>query len=168
MEYIGGIWRISKVGRHNSKWTGNGISLLPRFTNTLHHSVNLPYSLMPNMLCLSFFVWKLESTAFSKKKKKSYGTDEPICRAGIETQTWRTNRWTWEQADRWDELGDWDWRMCTAMYKTDWGNAEGSCGVVQRAQLGALWWPRRVGWRVGWEGGPRGKRDMYTCGWFTL
>jgi len=25
------------------------------------------------------------------------GTDEPICRAGIETQTYRTSLWTWRR-----------------------------------------------------------------------
>ena len=39
------------------------------------------------------------------------GTDEPVCRAEIETQMQRTNIWTrsGESAGGWwDELGDWD------------------------------------------------------------
>ena len=35
------------------------------------------------------------------------GTDEPICRAGIETQMYRTDLWTWGMSGgrrRWDEL----------------------------------------------------------------
>ena len=67
MEHTGGIWRISKVGRQNSKWTVYVISLFPRFTNTLHHSVNLPYSLMPNMLCL-FLHMKTRANCLLKEK----------------------------------------------------------------------------------------------------
>ena len=39
------------------------------------------------------------------------GTDEPVCKAEIETQMQRTNIWTlmWEIMRGWrDELGDWD------------------------------------------------------------
>ena len=42
------------------------------------------------------------------------GTDEPICKAEIETQMWRTNVWTPRVGKLgrgwwwWDELGDWD------------------------------------------------------------
>ena len=32
----------------------------------------------------------------------------------------------------------------------------------------ALWQPRGVGWGGRWEGGSRGRRHMYTCGWFML
>ena len=35
--------------------------------------------------------------------------------------------------------------------------------TAQRAQLGALWWPRGVGW----EGGPRRRGYIYTHSWFT-
>ena len=37
----------------------------------------------------------------------------------------------------------------------------------QGAQLGGLWWPRGVGWELGWEGHLRGRGYVYTCGWFT-
>ena len=39
------------------------------------------------------------------------GTDEPVCKAEIETQMQRTNVWTPRGESRdggWDELGDWD------------------------------------------------------------
>ena len=42
------------------------------------------------------------------------GTDEPVCKAGIETQMQRTHIWTpggkagWWWWWWWDELGDWD------------------------------------------------------------
>ena len=39
------------------------------------------------------------------------GTDEPVCKAEIETEMQRTNVWTQrgESGDGWwDELGDWD------------------------------------------------------------
>ena len=39
-----------------------------------------------------------------------------------------------------------------------------SCCMAQGAQLGALWWPRWVGWG---NGGVR-ERHMYTHSWFTL
>ena len=40
---------------------------------------------------------------------------------------------------------------------------------AQEAQLGALWWPRWVGWEGGrevQEGGPRERGYMYTYSWF--
>ena len=38
------------------------------------------------------------------------GTDEPICKAEIETRTKRTNVWNpMGRGGRWDELGDWYW-----------------------------------------------------------
>ena len=41
------------------------------------------------------YVWNLEKN----------GTDEPICRAGIETQMYRTDLWTKPEEERgWDEL----------------------------------------------------------------
>ena len=33
----------------------------------------------------------------------------------------------------------------------------GSCYIIQGAQLSVLWWPRRVGWERGWDGGPGGR-----------
>ena len=53
----------------------------------------------------------------SQKEKNKYcilnicgiqknGTDEPICRAGIETQTQKMDVWTQEGKGVWDELGD--------------------------------------------------------------
>ena len=38
---------------------------------------------------------------------------------------------------------------------------------TQGVQLGALWWPRGVGWGR-WEGGSRGSDMCNTHGWFTL
>ena len=47
------------------------------------------------------------------------GTDEPICKAEIDTQTQRTNIWTRRgESGTWDELGDWDRRGCNTVYKT--------------------------------------------------
>ena len=38
----------------------------------------------------------------------------------------------------------------------------GSCCTTQGAQLHALWWPGRVGWGCGWEGGSRRRGGVYT------
>ena len=58
-----------------------------------------------------------------------------------------------------DELGDWDWRMCTAMCKTDswWEPA------VYRKELSSV----LCGDLDGWNGGPRGRGYVYTYNWFT-
>ena len=42
----------------------------------------------------------------------------------------------------------------------------GSCCITQGAQPGAVWRPRGVGWRAGWEGGSRGKD--HTCVYLGL
>ena len=47
---------------------------------------------------INAYMWNLEN-----------GTDEPICKAEIETQTRRTNVWIPGRGkEEWDELGDWD------------------------------------------------------------
>ena len=52
---------------------------------------------------MNAYTWNLEN-----------GTDEPVCRAEIETQKQRTNVWTQRGESGvmwgwwWDELGDWD------------------------------------------------------------
>ena len=38
----------------------------------------------------------------------------------------------------------------------------------QRAQLGTLRGPKKVGWRSWWEEGPKERGYMYTYSWFTL
>ena len=37
------------------------------------------------------------------------GTDEPTCKAEMQTQMQRTNVWTPRGKGGWDELGSWDW-----------------------------------------------------------
>ena len=58
----------------------------------------------------------------------------------------------------WDELGDWDLRMCTAMCKTDsqWEAA------VQHREISSVLCGDLDGWDGGWEGGPRGRGYVYT------
>ena len=47
------------------------------------------------ILYIKAYIWNLEKN----------GTDEPICRAGIETQMYRTDLWTkQEEEGGWDEL----------------------------------------------------------------
>ena len=53
-----------------------------------------------------------------------------------------------------------NWKGSIDVYKAD-GYWEAA--VWQRAQLGALWWPRGVE-----RGGLKGRVYMYTYGWFTL
>ena len=45
-------------------------------------------------------------------------TDEPISKAGIETETQRMDLWTWGGREGWDELGDQDLHIYTTMCKT--------------------------------------------------
>ena len=48
------------------------------------------------------------------------GTDQPMCRAGIDTQMWRMDVWTWGGGRRgWNEQGDLDWHIYTTMCKID-------------------------------------------------
>ena len=69
-------------------------------------------------------------------------------RAGIETQMYRMDVWKWWEW--WNELGDWDWHIYTAVWDR-W--LVGTCCTGQGAQRGALWRPRRLGWRgVEWGG----------------
>ena len=42
------------------------------------------------------------------------------------------------------------------------------CCMAQETQTGALYQPRGVGWGGRWEGGSKGRRYMYTYGWFML
>ena len=44
----------------------------------------------------------------------------------------------------------------------------GICCMTQGTQTGVLYQPRGVGWGGRWEGGSRGRGQMYTYGWFML
>ena len=44
----------------------------------------------------------------------------------------------------------------------------GICCMVQETQTGALYQPRGVRWGGRWEGGSKGRGQMYTYGWFML
>ena len=44
---------------------------------------------------------------------KKNGTDKPICRAEIETQTWRTDKWTWGGGE---EEGGKNWEIRIDIY----------------------------------------------------
>jgi len=44
----------------------------------------------------------------------------------------------------------------------------GICCMAQETQIGALYQPRGVGWRGGWEGVSKGWGYTYTYGWFML
>ena len=118
--------------------------------------------------------WKYLLNQVCQKEKNEYcilmhmyeiqkeGTDEPVSRAGIETQMWRMNMWLQEPGRRgWDKLGDWDWWTYTTMCEIiSWWEP-----AVYSTESSALWWLRRV--RLGgWEGGSRGG---YMCiySWFT-
>ena len=47
------------------------------------------------------------------------GTDEPLCKAEIETQKWRTKVWSPRREWRKRNGMDWEIGIDTAMYKTD-------------------------------------------------
>ena len=69
-------------------------------------------------------------------------TDEPICRAGIETQMQRMVMWTQCERVGWREKET----LTYVNYQTqDWRLAE-SCYLAQGAPPGALLWPRGLGW----------------------
>ena len=40
----------------------------------------------------------------------------------------------------------------------------GICCMAQETQTGALYHPRGVGWGGRWEGGSKGRGDMYSYG----
>jgi len=40
--------------------------------------------------------------------------------------------------------------------------------MAQETQTGALYQPRAVEWGGRWEGGSKGRGNMYTCDWFML
>ena len=85
-------------------------------------------------------------------------TDEPMCRAWVETQMYRMDFWTWrgkENGTNWDSSIDIYMLPCAANRQL-----AGSCYRVQEAQLSALWRPR--GWDGGWEGDSREETHAYT------
>ena len=41
-------------------------------------------------------------------------------------------------------------------------------GWLRKLTQGPLYQPRGVGWGGRWEGGSKGRRYLYTCGWFML
>ena len=45
---------------------------------------------------------------------------------------------------------------------------KGICCMAQETQTGALYQPRGMGWGGRSEGGSKGRRYMYTYGWFML
>ena len=44
----------------------------------------------------------------------------------------------------------------------------GICCMAQKAQIGALYQPWRVGWGGRWEEDSKGRGYIYTYGWFML
>ena len=92
------------------------------------------------------------------------GTDEPICRAAVETQMWRVVLWTrggggrnWEGSTKacalpCIELDDW-WKFAV------W---------CRGLKSDALWEPGGVGWGRKWREIQEGKDNTYTYGWFML
>ena len=99
------------------------------------------------------------------------GTDEPICRAGIEMQVSRRDMWTSQ-----GEAGGMNREMRTDIYTLPCvkdeasGNlgkaqgASGNLGKAQGAQLSALWWHRWVGWESGREVPEGGDIQIHIAG----
>ena len=98
----------------------------------------------------STYTWNLEN-----------GTDEPIFRAGIDTQTWRTDLWPQQAQERGGRIERVALKhMCCYMWNS-W--LTGSCRVARGTQPGALWQPRGAD-------GVGGRRDFkregaYVCLW---
>ena len=88
------------------------------------------------------------------------GTDEPICRAGLETQTQRTDMCAQGGQGEWTAQRELCWHLCCT-YTMSVYNRQlvGSCCMAQGAQLGALWWPRGMG-----RGRSRGRREVQEGG----
>ena len=122
---------------------------------------------------------------WSQKEKNKYSVlthvcgikrnsrDEPICKAGIETQMLTADMWTQVRGrGEWDELGDGNLHIYTATCKTDslWKFA------VWHQELSSVLCGDLEGWDGGgsWEGSPRGRgythtqRYIYIYSWFTL
>lgn len=87
------------------------------------------------------------------------GTDEPICRPAVETQT-ENRMWTWCGKER-DELERAAWNIYMTICKTEpGGNLGYDAGSSHQALCDNL---------EGWDGVGGGRKvqergDMYTCG----
>ena len=86
------------------------------------------------------------------------GTDEPIWRAGIETQTQKMDMWTQESGGWWwwSELGDEDWHTYTTMCNT-------------ASQWEAADWHRELSlvlcdYLEGWNGAEGSEREVQEKG----
>ena len=85
---------------------------------------------------------------------------------------WRSLRPVFEEratAARWKVLASSSHatKSCKATLPGVKQTARGKLPCSARTQHRALWWPTGVGWE-GWEGGSRGKTQMYTFGWLRV
>ena len=88
------------------------------------------------------YIWNLE---------RWYGKDNPICKIPKETQMYRTVFWTlWEKAS----VGWFERIALKHVYYHMWNRLPVQVRCMrQDAQVGALRWPRGMGWGGRWEGG---------------
>ena len=93
------------------------------------------------------------------------GTDDPICRAGIETQTSRLD-WGTQQGKA--RVGQMESAALAYIHYHVWQRRpEGSCSATQKGQLHSAM-AQRGGRGCCWEGGSRGRRHVYIYSRFTL
>ena len=86
--------------------------------------------------------------------------DKIICRAAMETQTQRSNLWTWEEGEG-KMYGESNMETSLPLGKQIAnGNLLYNSGNSKRSSVQ----PREVGWEERWEGGSRGREHMNTYG----
>ena len=88
-------------------------------------------------------------------------TEEPMFRAGIETQTEKTDLWTQWGKER---AGGTERGALAYLHYHAWNSQPvGHCWVAHGAQLGALWGPRGLGCRGGREAQEWGDTCMHIA-----
>ena len=91
---------------------------------------------------------------------------EPICRAAMEMQTEGTDLWTQWRKERMARIGREALKQYIIICKTD---SQGEFATwCRELRSGALWQPGGVRWSGRLEGGSKGRRPMYTYGWFMF
>ena len=85
------------------------------------------------------------------KRSIFFGNDNPTCKTEKEVQMYRIEFWTlWEKA----RVGCFERTASKHVYYLGWNRSPAQAGCMRQVlRPGALWRPRRIGWRERWEGG---------------